>query len=86
MNDPLVHEAAAAWSERLEVTASEDSERLRLAWRQALQRWPEAEELSEALEFMQDYGVRFAESDGRRKSLEAVLRSLLGSNEFLHVD
>ena len=86
MNDPLVHEAAAAWSVRLEEAAHEDTERLRLAWRQALLRLPEAEELSDAVDFMQDYEESFPGGDRRHRSLEAVLRSLLGSNEFLHVD
>lgn len=86
MNDPLLHEAAAAWAVRLEESAGDDGERLQRAWQEALLRSPGVEELRDALEFMGNYGAEFSGVDRRRKSLEAVLRSLLSSNEFLHVD
>jgi hypothetical protein len=86
MNDPLLHEAAAAWAVRLEESAGDDGERLQRAWQEALLRPPGVEELRDALDFMGNYGAEFSGVDRRRKSLEAVLRSLLSSNEFLHVD
>ena len=86
MNDPLVHEAAAAWALQLEQTASEDPPRIRTAWLTALLREPDPDELSDALDFMQAYNRQPAADNRGRKSLEAVLRSILGSNEFLYVD
>ena len=86
MNDPLLHEAAAAWAMRLEESSLDDAERLRRAWGEALLRPPGVEELNDALDFIGNYGAAFSEAERRQKSLEAVLRSLLSSNEFLHVD
>lgn len=86
MNDQMIHEASVAWAGRLQELAADDSERLRLAWRRAVLREPEAEELREAEEFMHVYASQAAVVDGSRKALEAVLRSVLGSNDFLYVD
>jgi hypothetical protein len=86
MNDQMIHEASVEWAGRLEEVAADDSERLRLAWRRALLREPESEELQEAEEFMRVYASQAAVVDGSRKALEAVLRTLLGSNDFLYVD
>lgn len=86
MNDPLLHEAAAAWAVRLDESSVDDAERLRRAWGEALLRPPGVEELNDALDFIGNYGAAFPEAERRQKSLEAVLRSLLSSNEFLHVD
>ncbi len=86
MNDQMIHEASVEWAGRLQELAADDSERLRLAWRRAVLREPEAEELREAEEFMHVYASQAAVVDGSRKALEAVLRSLLGSNDFLYVD
>lgn len=86
MNDPLVHEAAAAWAQQLEQAVADNRERIQIAWRTALLREPEPGELSDALNFMHAYSEQLAADDRGRKPLEALLRSILGSNEFLHVD
>jgi hypothetical protein len=86
MNDPLVHEAAAAWALQLEQSAPEDPLRIRTAWQTALLREPDTDELRDVLDFMRAHSGQLAADNRGRKSLEAVLRSILGSNEFLYVD
>jgi hypothetical protein len=90
LNDPLVHTAAKNWAVALLQSESGDSERLRQAWQRALQRDPDAEELAEALAFLESYRGQLpadtSADDARLQSLAALLRMLPGSNEFLYVD
>ncbi|MEY3457675.1 MAG: hypothetical protein RL215_832 [Planctomycetota bacterium] len=96
LNDPLVHESAGRWAEALLREAGEgagadaDLARIRRAWQGALQRAPAAEELGGAREFLNAYRQRYRESgaggDVERESFAALLRVLIGGNEFLYVD
>lgn len=90
MNDPFVHRASLAWSGRLVQTVSED-QRLRQVYRDALQREPTEAELAEGQSFIEAYAAAMveakqADSPPGVQPLAAVLRTLMGSNEFLHVD
>ncbi len=89
LNDPLVHTAADAWAIRLQTACAAESERIDLAWRQAFGRSPNDTELSEAIEFLKLYCDELSATvgeDSASRALAAYLRTLLGSNEFLHVD
>ncbi len=90
LNDPLVHQTAQAWAERLLESAADEEQCLRLAWQQALQRDPDVWELSEASEFLMSYRDQLPRHPEvaavRSQSLAALLRTVLGSNEFLHVE
>jgi hypothetical protein len=90
LNDPQVHQSAQRWSDTLQQTAVADREYLTLAWQQALQRDPDAAEVAEAIAFLEAWrgqlpaGTEAAAA--RSQALAALLRTLLGSNEFLHVE
>lgn len=90
LNDPLVHQSAQRWSDGLLQAVAADRECLTLAWQQALQRDPDAEEVAEAMAFLEAWrgelpaGTEAAVA--RSQAFAALLRTLLGSNEFLHVE
>ncbi|MEI7701683.1 MAG: PSD1 and planctomycete cytochrome C domain-containing protein [Planctomycetia bacterium] len=89
LNDPLIHSTAAKWSVRLQQQAATDRERIRMAWNTALHRDPETAELDEALSFLEAYRAQTgssSNSETQSDALAALLRTLIGSNEFLHVD
>jgi hypothetical protein len=89
LNDPFVHAKADKWATRLEASSEDLNERLDEAWRTALGRKPTNVERSEALEFLAAYRAELvaAKMDNvNTRSLAAYLRTLIGSNEFLHVD
>jgi cytochrome c553 len=90
LNDPLVHRAAERWADYLLQSSADRQELLRQAWQQALQRDPEPEELVAAAAFLETYRARLPADTpadaARSQPLAALLRTLLGSNEFLHVD
>lgn len=89
LNDPFVHAAADGWSSRLHANFSSEPERIDRAYREALGRPVSGEELQEAESFLAAYRAELAAlgmpSDDRQP-LSAFLRTILGSNEFLHVD
>jgi hypothetical protein len=89
LNDAFVHSKAERWAERLMAEDLSAVARTRLAFRQAFGREPLGEELTEAEEFLTLYQSALPASESARSelmSLAAWLRSLIGSNEFLHVD
>lgn len=89
LNDPFVHAKAERWAQRLQSTSDDEPTRLTNAWLRAVGRRPEATELTEASEFLAAYRAELASSkldSTDTRALAALLRSLIGSNEFLHVD
>jgi hypothetical protein len=89
LNDPFVHAKAEAWAARLVAADDDDSERIELAWRRAFGRGPTEIERAEASEFLAAYRTVLAAAkmdNVEVRSLAAYLRTLIGSNEFLHVD
>jgi hypothetical protein len=89
LNDPFVHAQAEKWAARLLAASADENQRLALAWRQAFGRLPTAIESSEAKDFLLAYQEELAveERDGGESlALAAYLRTIFGSNEFLHVD
>lgn len=89
LNDPMIHAKADKWAGRLLAAAPEDSQRLDLAWRHAFGRLPTETERAESVEFLAAYRTELvaANMDNiQQRSFAAYLRTLIGSNEFLHVD
>jgi hypothetical protein len=89
LNDPFVHTKAEKWAARLLSANVDESHRLELAWRRAFGRSPTEIERSEAIEFLTAYRTELAATkmdNLETRSLAAYLRTLIGSNEFLHVE
>jgi hypothetical protein len=89
LNDPFVHAKSMKWARRLLTHAPDEKKRIELAWQQSMGRLPGNDELLEANEFLAAYRVELKSNgldDLETRALAAYLRSLFGSNEFLHVD
>ena len=89
LNDPFVHIKAEKWAARLLSSNIDESQRIERAWRRAFGRSPLETERSEATEFLAAYRTELAAvkmDNVEARSLAAYLRTLIGSNEFLHVD
>lgn len=89
LNDPFIHDKADRWAVRLMSASPDDKKQLEQAWRTVVGRPPSTVEQTEALEFLTTYRAELAATgadNAERRALAAYLRTLLGSNEFLHVD
>jgi hypothetical protein len=89
LNDAFVHAKAAAWADKLIANGRSESQQIDLAWHQAFDRAATTEELISSAEYLaaarEELAVLNA-TDADRRALASWLRTLLGSNEFLHVD
>ncbi|MBC7815847.1 MAG: DUF1553 domain-containing protein, partial [Planctomycetaceae bacterium] len=89
LNDPFVHTKAEKWAARLQAANPDEMQRIELAWRRAFGRSPTEIERAEATEFLMAYRTELAAAkmdNVEVRSLAAYLRTLIGSNEFLHVE
>ena len=89
LNDPFVHTKAEKWAARLQAAHSDEMPRIETAWRRAFGRSPTEIERVEATEFLTAYRTELAAAKMDNvvvRSLAAYLRTLIGSNEFLHVE
>lgn len=89
LNDPFVHDKAERWAARLRADRPDEGQTLERAFRQALGRAPSEVERVEATRFLAEYRQELAAAgvaDAETRALAAYLRTLFGSNEFLHVD
>ncbi|MEZ6054140.1 MAG: DUF1553 domain-containing protein, partial [Planctomycetaceae bacterium] len=89
LNDPFVHEKAEKWAARLQTNGNNESDWIEQAWTHAFGRSPTQTERDEAIAFLADYRAELLASgmdNVDQRSLAALLRTLIGSNEFLHVD
>lgn len=91
LNDPFVHRSADQWAERILAASSFTREQSRLALAAAYGSEPSDDDMQEAEEFLNLYAQEVigmdARYDGTNKTvLAAYLRTVIGSNEFLHVD
>ena len=89
LNDPFVHTKADKWATRLQAASPDEQARIEHAWLRAIGRPPTEIERGEATEFLTVYCAELtaAKMDNvETHSLAAYLRTLIGSNEFLHVD
>ncbi len=89
LNDPFVHTKAEKWASRLQSISPDVAQRIELAWRRAFGRLPTEIERAEATDFLAAYRTELAAAkmdNVEFRSLAAYLRTLIGSNEFLHVE
>ena len=89
LNDPFVHTKAEKWAARLQAASHDEKQWIEHAWLRAIGRPPTVIERSEATEFLAAYRAELAAAkmdNVEIRSLAAYLRTLIGSNEFLHVD
>lgn len=89
LNDPFVHKMAEGWAARLRAASADESQQIETAWRAAVGRAPTSVERAEAADFLAAYRAELKSAgvdNCDARSLAAYLRTILGSNEFLHVD
>ena len=89
LNDPFVHQKADVWASRLESGNPSESQQIEQAYRLALCRSATAEEALDAASFLAAFRAELSNiglDNVNHRALAAFLRTLLGSNEFLHVD
>ncbi|WP_010586667.1 PSD1 and planctomycete cytochrome C domain-containing protein [Schlesneria paludicola] len=89
LNDPFVHAKAGKSAERLRSAISDESGQVERAVRLVLGRQPTGDERADATEFLQAYRtelVAAGQDKVEERALAAYVRTLFGSNEFLHVD
>ncbi len=86
LNDPFVHAKAEKFSAQLQSARSEESQRIDLAHRLTLGRAPTSAEHADAAAFLAAYRAELAAAGKPDTALAAYIRTLFGSNEFLHLD
>ena len=89
LNDPFVHTKADAWAGRLQAGFPADTQQIEQAYRTALGRSATDEEQVEAAAFLEAYRTELSsigQDNIDHRALAAFLRTVIGSNEFLHVD
>jgi hypothetical protein len=91
MNDPLAHEAAAQFAERLIASAPQAPARVVFAYRLALGRPPTPDEQRDCAVFLREYRERLRALQTPAPQLErltwaAFARALLSANEFVFLD
>jgi hypothetical protein len=82
LNDPVVHEQAAAFAGRMLAAEDHDAARIRFAYRHLFGRPPDAEEIAEAAEYVAAAQAVDAEPD----AWAAWVRVMFRLNEFVYVD
>lgn len=89
LNDPFIHAKADKWAQRLLAASADEQQQIEQAWLHAIGRLPTERERAEASEFLAAYRTELATTvpdNANGRPLAAYLRTLIGSNEFLHVD
>ena len=89
LNDPFVFAKSEAWAKRLLASNTDEANQIEMAYRGALARIPTSSEQSDAIGFLAAYRQELlaAGQDNRDVlALAGLVRTLFGSNEFLHVD
>ena len=89
LNDPFLHAKADAWAARLMAGVSSESQQIEAVSMAALGRPATAEEQADATAFLTECRTELAAlgvDNPAQRALGSWLRTVLGSNEFLHVD
>lgn len=91
MNDPFVHEQAAAFADRFLKARTGESARIQLAFEMALGRPPTPAEMDDAGRFLDAYRQRLTKTGGTAQNAEAqswsaFARTMFARNEFLFVE
>jgi hypothetical protein len=88
MNSDFIQENAAAFAARLARLEAEPEERIRLAYQLALNRPPQGNEVTEAMNYLEDYAAKIADEGaavGMERAWTSFCRVLYASNEFIYV-
>jgi len=86
LNDPFIHAKALKFAARLAAASPEEPQQIELAHRLAFGRRPTPEEQSEAAAFLAACRAEPEAAGDALMALAAYVRTLFGSNEFLHCD
>jgi hypothetical protein len=90
MNNPFVHEQAAALATRLEREATDPLERIDRAWELSWGRRPTDRERQRACRYLEQFAAESTITDtggiARRAAWSSLARILLAANEFLYVE
>jgi hypothetical protein len=91
LNSEFVHEQAALFADRVTREASQEADRIALAYRLAFGRSPATDELQEARDYLRQVSQRLAETSlpdnqRTRAAWASFVRVLLSGNAFLFVD
>ncbi len=91
MNDPFIHEQAAAWAERLMAVSVDDEARIDRAYRDAFGRPATHDEIALGEQYLEKCRMALAEAgmpadDRPRAAWASYARVLMSSNEFVFVD
>ena len=83
LNDPFVHDKAAKLADRLTTSHKDGHTRIEAAHLAVLGRKPVADDIADATAFLAAAGTELGDE---AKALASYVRTLIGGNEFLHID
>ena len=83
LNDPFVHNKAAKLADRVTAAQKDALTRIEAAHLSVLGRKPVADEIADASAFIAAAGTEIGDET---KALASYIRTLIGGNEFLHID
>ena len=86
LNDPFVHAKAEKCATRLQTARSDEAQRIDYLHRLTLGRAATDAERADAASFLATYRAELAAAGKPDTALAAYVRTLFGSNEFLHLD
>ena len=86
LNDPFVHAKSLAFAQRLQADHRSEDDQIELASRLALGRSATSLERAEAASFLAAYRAEVGTTGQNVEPMAAYVRTLFGSNEFLHCD
>jgi len=91
MNDPLAHRAATKFAERMIAAGSDEASRIQFAYKVALSRPADSDELKSCVDFLRNYRGKLTTLKTPVNQIEqnawaALARAILSSNEFVFVD
>ncbi len=86
LNDPFVHEQAAAFAARLTGASADEAGRIAHAFRLALGRPPSAEEVQDSARFLTAYRQKLSDAKDDAPAWAALARTLFARNEFMFLD
>ena len=86
LNDPFVHAKSLAFAQRLQADHRSEDDQIELASRLALGRSATSLERAEAASFLAAYRAEVGTTGDNVEPMAAYVRTLFGSNEFLHCD
>jgi hypothetical protein len=88
LNGRFVQERSAALARRVQASATSDDDAIKTAWRYAVARLPNDDELALATKYLVDQEAYFTPRgpEARFLALASLCQVLLNTNEFLYVD